>query len=121
MAKTPPPPDDYIQRRIWNFCIHPDLQNQGEIYVNPNTAYADFAALSIGDFSFYVNNLPAPAQKTDIELFTANLHMRLDAFNITPKTGVSPSAARTAVRAALVKTNTGQDLYDAVLINYVES
>jgi hypothetical protein len=121
MAKTSPPPNDYIQRRIWNFCIHPDELNQSEIYVNPSTGYKDFAALSIGDFSFYVNNLPAPALETDIELFTANLHIRLDVFNISPKTGVSAAQARQAVSTVMKsKKNVVQDLYDAVLTNYEE-
>ncbi len=121
MANTTTPPNNYIQRRIWNFCIHPDELNQNEVYINPSTAYKDFAKLSISDFSFYINNLPPPALETDIELFAANLHIRLDVFNISPKSGTTASVAREALREVMKKKkSTGQDLYDAVLENYEE-
>ncbi len=119
---TSAPQDDFVARRIWNFCIHPDDLNQGEIYINPSTSFADFPNKSISDFSFYVNALPLQARTTEIELFAANLHVRLDTFDITPKVGISASSARGAVRATLnTQTNSIQDLIDTVLANYQEN
>src|ERR1043166_8729551 len=111
-----PPPEDFIQRRIWNFCTHPDDLNQGEIYVDPNTSYQNFPLVPVSAMSFYANTLPQPALTTEIELFAANLHIRLDTFDIIPKPGVTAPQARLAVRTILTdKTNTMQNLYDTVL------
>jgi hypothetical protein len=122
MGNTISASNDYIQRRIWNFCIHPDILNQGEIYIDPNTLYQAFPKKSIGDFSFYVNKLPQMALTTEIELFSANLHIRLDVFNIDPKPETSASAARAAIRATMnIKANSVQDLIDTVLSNYQEN
>jgi len=121
-SQDTPPPNEFIQRRLWNFCIHPDDLNQGEIYINPSTSYVDFPKKGVADLSFYVNALPQPALTTEIELFAANLHVRLDTFDITPKPGSTASAARGAVRATLtVKTSSIQDLINTVLTNYQEN